>query len=194
MACSWGPSPSTQQVPGSSPGPCGRAAHTFFLHPPSFLLPQIAVSHFPHQPRKSVRVKKWRSNKWPALSSDSLAQLVEHPASTLITGIQGRSQTSYTTLCDGVVNHGAQIGVFQFFANHIRGHKCKQNTSTIFTCHMALHTCLSSRSDGSTYAPNESRLFWSQEKTLDFEFEPHAGIKMAQILRSPLYMCVWWKS
>ena len=76
------------------------------------------------------------------------------------------------------------------FADQTRGHKCKQNASTIFTCHMALHTCLSSCSDRSTYAPNESRLFWSQEKTLIHEFEPHAGIKMAQILRSPLYICV----
>ena len=37
-ACSWGPSPSTRQVPGSSPGPRGRAARTFSLHPP-FLPP-----------------------------------------------------------------------------------------------------------------------------------------------------------
>ena len=56
-ACSWGPSPSTRQVPGSSPGSGGRAARSFFLHPP--FLPPSGDSFFvpyPHQPRKSVRV------------------------------------------------------------------------------------------------------------------------------------------
>ena len=38
MTCSWGPLPSTRQVPGSSPRPGGRAVCTFFLHPP-FLPP-----------------------------------------------------------------------------------------------------------------------------------------------------------
>ena len=47
LAYSWGPSPSTRQVPGSSPGPGGRAARAFFSTLPSFL----------HQPCKSVRVK-----------------------------------------------------------------------------------------------------------------------------------------
>ena len=41
LACSWVPSPSTRQVPGSSPGPGGCAARAFFLHPP-FLLQEIA--------------------------------------------------------------------------------------------------------------------------------------------------------
>ena len=35
MACSWGPSPSTRQVPGSNPCPRRHAAHAFVLHPPS---------------------------------------------------------------------------------------------------------------------------------------------------------------
>ena len=63
LACSWGPLPSTRQVPGSSPGPGGRAACAFFLHPP-FLPPSgdSFFSHLPHQPRKSVRVIKYLSN------------------------------------------------------------------------------------------------------------------------------------
>ena len=56
LACSWGPSPSTQQVPGSSPGPGGRAVRAFFSTLPSFLLREIVFSHLPHQPCKSVRV------------------------------------------------------------------------------------------------------------------------------------------
>ena len=52
LACSWGPSPTTRQVPGSSPGSGGRAARAFFSTLPSFLLPEIVFSHLPHQPRK----------------------------------------------------------------------------------------------------------------------------------------------
>ena len=51
MAYSWGPSPSMRQVPGSSPGPGGRAARAFFLHPP--FLPPSGDSFFrtfPTQP------------------------------------------------------------------------------------------------------------------------------------------------
>ena len=42
LACSGGPSPSTRQVPGSSPGSGGRAARAFFIHPP-FLPPSRIV-------------------------------------------------------------------------------------------------------------------------------------------------------
>ena len=52
MAWSWGPLPSTRQVPDSSPGPGGRAARTFFSTLPSFL-PSF---HLPHQTHESVRV------------------------------------------------------------------------------------------------------------------------------------------
>ena len=45
LACSWGPSPSTQQVTGSSPG---RAARAFFLHPP--FLPPSGDSFFAPSP------------------------------------------------------------------------------------------------------------------------------------------------
>ena len=41
LACSWGPSPSTRQVPGSSPGSGGRDARAFFPTLPSFLLREI---------------------------------------------------------------------------------------------------------------------------------------------------------
>ena len=53
MACSWGPSPSARQVPGSSPGPGGRAARAFFLHPP--FLPPSGDSFFRTFPTKPVK-------------------------------------------------------------------------------------------------------------------------------------------
>ena len=53
MACSWRPSPSTRQVPGSSPGSGGRAARAFFSPLPSFLLPEIVFFRtFPTNPAK----------------------------------------------------------------------------------------------------------------------------------------------
>ena len=53
MACSWGPSPSTLQVPGSSPGSGGRATRAFFLHP-TFLTPSgdSFFRNFPTNPPK----------------------------------------------------------------------------------------------------------------------------------------------
>ena len=40
-----------------------------------------------------------------------------------------------------------------------------------------------------TYAHDEPQLFLFREKPEDPHFEPHAGIKMAQVLGSPLYIC-----
>ena len=39
-----------------------------------------------------------------------------------------------------------------------------------------------------TYTPDKPRLFWLREKPEDPQFDPHAGIKMAQVLGSPLYI------
>ena len=38
------------------------------------------------------------------------------------------------------------------------------------------------------YALDKLRLFWLREKPEDPQFEPHAGIKMAQVLGSPVYI------
>ena len=40
-----------------------------------------------------------------------------------------------------------------------------------------------------TYALDKPRLFWIWEKLEDPQFEPHAGIKIAQVLGSPFYIC-----
>ena len=39
-----------------------------------------------------------------------------------------------------------------------------------------------------TYAPDKPQLFWLQEKPEDPQFEPNAGIKMVQVLGSPVYI------
>ena len=75
-----------------------------------------------------------------------------------VTYIQGRSQTSYTAPCYGVISHGAQIEGIWVFADHTHENTRKQNASTVFACCAAFHTCLFSRSDRSTYAPDESQI------------------------------------
>ena len=54
MACSWRPSPSMRQVPGSSPGSGGRAARAFFLPPP--FLPPSGDSFFRTFPTNPAKV------------------------------------------------------------------------------------------------------------------------------------------
>ena len=113
------------------------------------------------------------------------------PSCDFTTNIQlkgsGRSQTSYTTLCNGAsLAMGAQIEGIRVFADHTRGNKHKQNASKIFARRATFLACLSSRSDRSTYAPDESRLFWTREKPWLPQSEPLAGIKMAQVLESIL--------
>ena len=46
-----------------------------------------------------------------------------------------------------------------------------------------------------TYTPDKTQLFWLQEKPKDPQIEPHAEIKMAQVLGFPLYICesgIWF--
>ena len=106
----------------------------------------------------------------------------------------GRSQTSYTAPYNGVVSHGAQIGCLQDFTDHMQ--KQTQNKCIHYfrvPCHGVFYACLSSGSD-------RSRCRWHTHLTnygyFDYEgknpdtpppqFERHAGIKMAQVLGSPL--------
>ena len=104
---------------------------------------------------------------------------------------QGRSQTSYTAPCNGVVSHGAQIGGLRVFANHTHRNKCKTNASTIFAHRAAFYTfylhAQTTVDAGDIYAPDEPRLFWLREKPKDPKFENYARIKMAQVLGSPVY-------
>ena len=73
MACSWGPSPSTRQVPGSSPGHGGRAACAFFLHPP--FLPPSGDSFFrtfPTKPTVRLGLISSPSVSWSRMANISL--------------------------------------------------------------------------------------------------------------------------
>ena len=98
------------------------------------------------------------------------------------TYLERQSWTSNTAPCNGVVSHGAPIGGIQIFADHKCKIKHKQNASIIFACHAAFHACLSSYSDRirwhrwqETYTPDESRLFWSREKSKYPNWNPMLG-------------------
>ena len=67
--------------------------------------------------------------------------MVRTNTSALPTDIQGRSQTSYTAPCYGVVSHGAQIGNLWVFADHACRNKLKTNMSRIFTGSAAFYAC-----------------------------------------------------
>ena len=103
--------------------------------------------------------------------------------------IHGRSQTSYITPCDGVISHWAQIGGLLVFANHTRKNKRNTNASTIFAhfTRVYLHT-KTAVDAGDIYTHLMNRGYFDYGKKLeDPLFEPHARIKIAQVLGSPVY-------
>ena len=82
-----------------------------------------------------------------------------------------------------------QLGVFRFLPStptETNTHKMRPPSSCAVQHFTRFYQPLSSRSGRSTYAPDESRLIWSCEYP---QLEPHAGIKMVQVLGSPVYIC-----
>ena len=80
--------------------------------------------------------------------------------------------------------------VFGFLpTTHDRGNKSKQNASITFAHCKAFRACSSLRLDHSTHASDESQLYWLQEKSGYPQMKLHAGIKMAQVLGSPICSC-----
>ena len=104
--------------------------------------------------------------------------------------IQGRSQTLYTVPCNGVVSHGLKLGVFGDLANHARKSKRKANMSTTFARCPAFLSIFTLRLQYMqvTFAP-EKPVILITEKPTDSQFDPHARIKMAQVVGSPLRIC-----
>ena len=117
-----------------------------------------------------------------------------------------RSQTLYTAPCNGIVSHGAQIGDMRVFANHAHTQKQNQNQCVQDLCRPCcvlrmfyLHA--QTAVDAVIYLKNQW-LFWlrdkpedpvrlthlgrravyNQDQDRDHQFEPHAGIYMAQVL------------
>ena len=82
---------------------------------------------------------------------------------------------------------GLRLGYLDFCRPYTRKQR-KQNVSTIFAHQVAFHACLPSGSDRSTYAPDKSVILIAGKPEYP-QFEPHVGIKMVQVLGSPLYIC-----
>ena len=94
--------------------------------------------------------------------------------------------------CNGIVSCGAQIGGLRVFADHSYENKSEKSAPTIFTHRAAFYAILSSRSDRSRcrwHTHQRTMVILITRKTWRPQFEPHAGMKMAQVLLSPLYIC-----
>ena len=110
----------------------------------------------------------------------------------LPTDIQGRSQTLYTTPCNGVVSHWLKLGVFRFLPTTHTTTITKQmhpRFSRTVQCLRIFIFTLRQQYMQVTYAPDELWLCWLQEKPEDPQFEPHARIKIMQFLWSSLFIC-----
>ena len=79
-----------------------------------------------------------------------------------------------------IVSHGAPIGVIWDFADHTSGNKCKQTASTIFVrrfTHVYLHA------ETAVHMHLTNHCYFHHRKKPEYpELDPHAGIKMAQVL------------
>ena len=91
----------------------------------------------------------------------------------------------YTYPCNGIFSHGTPIGGIRVFSDHTRRNKMRPRSS----CAMRRFTSLPSRLDRSTLRTWRITLILITGKIWTPEFEPHAGIKMAQVLGSPVYIC-----
>ena len=129
-----------------------------------------------------IQVYEWWKNKF----YQNMQNCCFFDAST---DIERRSQNSHTAPCNGAVNHGAPIKSLRVFADHTNGNKCKKIAPTIFICCVAFHEYFSSCPDCNIYAPDESRLFCSQEKPEYPQLEAHARIKMVRVLGSRVFIC-----
>ena len=91
---------------------------------------------------------------------------------------------------------GLNLGVFGFLPTTYAKTNAQQIMFMIFVCLAALYACLSSLSDSNTctlntYALDEPlfRNILIAGKNQDPQMEPHAGIKMVQVLGSLVYIC-----
>ena len=102
--------------------------------------------------------------------------------------IHQRSQTSYTSPCNGVVSHRAQFGGLRVLATkHAKknaGQMCSRSSSTVLhITRVCLHT------QTTVYVHLLKHSYFDYGKTQDPQIEPHAGIKMPQVLGSVVYIC-----
>ena len=101
-------------------------------------------------------------------------------------------QRSCNALCNGFISHGAQSEVLGFLPTTTQ--MGKTDAFTIFVCHAVFYACLSSSSDHRTccmvtYGPDEPQVILVTGKPKDPQLEPHARIKMMQVLGSLVYVC-----
>ena len=110
------------------------------------------------------------------------------------TDIKGRSQNSYTGPWKTVVSHGLKLGVFGFLLTTHAKQMYSQCSPTVWS----FNGCVSSRSDRSRCKWHigtwQTTVILITGKTwIEYpQFEPHAWIKMAQVLWSLVYSPEKW--
>ena len=86
-----------------------------------------------------LHIMSWRVTSvldiWPVVT------IALCPVSMHSTDIYQRSQTSYTTLRNGVISHGAQFGVFGFHAKPNAQTMCPQSLRTMWCFTLVLYSC-----------------------------------------------------
>ena len=105
------------------------------------------------------------------------------------TDIERRSRNSYTAPCKCVVSHGALIGGIRVFADHTCGNEHKQNTSTTFVRRWRFtHVYLHAQTAIHMHLMNHG--YFDCGKNPEYpQSEPHARIKMVQVVGSPVCIC-----
>ena len=109
--------------------------------------------------------------------------------SLLATNIQGRPPTLDTTPGNGVVSHGTQIGVFGFLSTT---HAKQMHPRSLHAVWRFTHVYLHAQT---AVNAGDKRTWWTtvilitRKTQRPPRFEPHARIKMAHVLGSPLCIC-----
>ena len=130
-----------------------RSSNTEVVHIQMWPLPcqlvhaNFVMNHWTKWSKQQVETYNWNKKRLVSSNFSCCTSILLPLISAKLTDIQGRSQTSYTAPCNGVVSHGAQIGGLRVFADHTHKNKRKANASRTFTSHAVFYACLSSRSD-----------------------------------------------
>ena len=122
--------------------------------------------------------------------NDHVIALTSLPTWDRITDIERRSHNSYTAPCNGGVSHGAPIGGIRLFlpTTHAETNANKMHPQSLWVVIRFTCVYLHAQTAVHTHLTNHG-YFDSGKKPEYLQFEPYAGIKMAQVLRFPVYIC-----
>ena len=112
-------------------------------------------------------------------------------SSILPKDIHGRSQTSYTACVMASSAMGFKLGVFKFLpTTHTKTNTIQMRPWSLRSVRRFTWVYLHAQTavDAGDIRTWRTTVILIMGKTQDPQFEPHAGIKMAQVLGSPMYI------